>query len=515
MIIRRLIYLVVMICIVSATVLSMSGCSEGEAGDKTARADLITIDVMKMFGKLERAPVIFQHDLHTSTLEERKRDCEICHQRTDKGNLSHKFMRLADNSKDEVMNIYHEECVDCHNETATAGLESGPTICGECHILEPAVVSSWVEIGFDKSLHHRHATAAEKDCGRCHHVYNEETKELEYVKGQESSCRDCHKDEAIDNTPALNVAAHTACIKCHLELGEEAGPYECAGCHNRERQMAIEKVAEPMRLERNQPDFVLLSASKEKLNDSKLRSVPFSHIGHEEFNNTCRVCHHESMKACKECHTLYGTEEGGGVTLQRAMHAMYSDHSCIGCHDRAKGNLECAGCHALMEQGRLSEHACPICHTGPEPGNLERVRSRYTSLSQFKPRAADVRLTFKEADIPDTVTINIIAEEYEPAVMPHRIIIDTLMKNIAGNKIATHFHGHEDVVCQGCHHHSPAGQKPPLCESCHGKPFDEQNPFLPGLYGAYHRQCIGCHEEMQLGKATDCTACHKEKAAGL
>lgn len=509
--IRRLTYLFMAVLIVGTGIFMVSGCTEGEAGEKTARADLINIDVMKTFGRLERAPVIFQHDRHTSALKEQNKDCETCHQRTDKGTLSQKFMRLEDTGKDEVMNIYHEGCVNCHNETFEAGMKSGPTICGECHVLEPDVVSSWVQIGFDKSLHHRHVEANGRECGRCHHVYNEEKKELQYVKGEESSCRDCHKAEKTDNTPALNTAAHTACIKCHLELGEDAGPYECAGCHDKNRQMAIEVVPEPMRLERNQPDFVLLSASPENLKDSKLKTVPFSHVGHEEFNNTCRVCHHESMKTCKECHTLQGNEEGGGVTLQRAMHAMYSEHSCIGCHDRAKAEIECAGCHALMEQGRLSEHGCPICHIGPEPDNLEKVRNRYSSLAQFKPRAGDTRLTFRTDDIPDTVTIGMIAEKYEPALMPHRKIINTLMKHIADNKIASHFHGHEDIVCQGCHHHSPTGQKPPLCESCHGKPFDEQNPFLPGLYGAYHRQCIGCHEQMQMEKPTDCSGCHIEK----
>jgi hypothetical protein len=55
---------------------------------------------------------------------------------------------------------------------------------------------------------------------------------------------------------------------------------------------------------------------------------------------------------------------------------------------------------------------------------------------------------------------------------------------------------------------------PPLCESCHGEPFDEAELHTPGLFGAYHRQCIGCHQEMEIEpQAQDCEGCHAPKAS--
>ena len=51
---------------------------------------------------------------------------------------------------------------------------------------------------------------------------------------------------------------------------------------------------------------------------------------------------------------------------------------------------------------------------------------------------------------------------------------------------------------------------PQSCSRCHGLPNEPDDPARIGLKGAYHRQCIGCHER-QLKPAsapTDCTACH-------
>ncbi len=140
-------------------------------------------------------------------------------------------------------------------------------------------------------------------------------------------------------------------------------------------------------------------------------------------------------------------------------------------------------------------------------------------MAQYRPQPEESRLSFSAEDVPETVTIGTLSEKYEPAVFPHRQVVDKLLEHIADSKIATHFHGDEDVVCQGCHHHSPAGQKPPLCENCHDAPFNETEPFKPGLFGAYHRQCLGCHESMQIEKPaiTDCVGCHalKPTASGV
>ena len=121
--------------------------------------------------------------------------------------------------------------------------------------------------------------------------------------------------------------------------------------------------------------------------------------------------------------------------------------------------------------------------------------------------------TYKDEDIPEKVIIKELAEEYEPVELPHRKIIKTLSNNIKDNTLAGYFHAEKGALCQSCHHNSPLDKKPPRCGSCHGKPFDGRNIFRPGIKGAYHQQCISCHQVLKLEKpkSTGCTDCHKEK----
>ncbi len=505
-----------LIALAAGCLSGLSGCSRGDAAEGAARPDLITMDDLASFGPLERPAVQFPHDLHTKALAEQNKDCNACHPAREDGRPSRLFMRLADTTRDELEALYHLHCLECHTNDQDGGETSGPVACGECHRRQPAYISSREPFGFDKSLHYRHVKANEKKCENCHHVYDEASKKLVYKKETESSCRDCHRDRTEENRISLRQAVHQACIGCHYEMnrlqpGQAVGPVDCGGCHDRDRQLAIQVVDNPPRLERNQPDFILLSAAEEDLGANKLNTVPLPHSAHEGFAENCRVCHHETLSPCKECHTLAGGDKSGGVTLQEAMHEPSSDHSCVGCHDKQKTAAACAGCHGLMEQGRLSEHACHICHAGPSPEILASVRSNYHSLDDFRPRAADVALSFTADEIPDSVTIGVLSEEYPAVVMPHKKIIAALEKNINSSKSARHFHGREDVLCQGCHHNGSIGRKPALCANCHSQPFNERNLFKPGLYSAYHRQCIGCHDNMEMEEPTKCTTCHPKK----
>ena len=512
----------------------LTGCGETVANPQVKDAGVVTIDGMKDNWYSERLPVQFPHDLHTSTLKASGKDCQTCHMKKADGKLSPRFMRLTDSDKESVMNIYHDSCITCHNRTADEGLKAGPVTCGECHRETPTRVSSRKPFGFDKSLHGRHINkysecitchhnldfnAAQHDidynpvnlaCADCHANDDLVTYEMQYRHEGAGSCRDCHREKTEGTRSSLKHAAHEQCITCHLNT-ESSGPVDCAGCHDEARQQAITSIDNPPRLKANQPDFVLLSAPENELDDSKMATVPFSHVGHEGFNETCRVCHHESLNACSDCHTLGGENDGGRVKLQQAMHDLNSGHSCVGCHEVKKSDTDCAGCHDLMEQGRLSEHACTICHSGPHPERLQSMRNRYHSLDQFRPKHSETKMTFSKNDIPEMVTIGKLSDKYMPAEFPHRRIVEALGNKISENKIAAYFHGHEDLVCQGCHHHSPVGEKPPLCENCHSEPFNEADLFKPGLFGAYHRQCLGCHQSMSIEEPSDCVGCHAER----
>ncbi|MDY0164687.1 cytochrome c3 family protein [Desulfobotulus sp.] len=62
------------------------------------------------------------------------------------------------------------------------------------------------------------------DCASCHH-------NLDY--GDDTySCAVCH--EKVSDDPhmlSLTDAYHEQCIQCHMD--EQAGPVDCAACHNR------------------------------------------------------------------------------------------------------------------------------------------------------------------------------------------------------------------------------------------------------------------------------------------
>ncbi len=79
------------------------------------RPDVLIIDSVKIFGDLERQPVLFLHDKHTVALEKKDKNCRTCHL-SEKDRLSPKFKRFKDAGRQEVMDIYHSGCMACHKE---------------------------------------------------------------------------------------------------------------------------------------------------------------------------------------------------------------------------------------------------------------------------------------------------------------------------------------------------------------------------------------------------------------
>jgi len=484
------------------------------------RADVIQIDIMKSFGPLEKQPVEFLHDAHTDALAKKNLDCTICHL-TEKNHLFPKFKRIKDTDRIEVMNLYHQECISCHGEMKVAREKSGPVECDDCHQKKARSISSRNPMGFDSSLHFRHSEAQEKKCERCHHEYNEKEKKLFYAKGKEGTCRYCHLSETKDKIISMRLASHIACIHCHnenLAKNLAGGPVTCTGCHDPAAQQTIRKIMPVPRMDRKQPDVVLLKTAQ-KMTDAdmekpdRMNFVPFDHKGHEGYNDTCRVCHHESLKPCNECHTLSGTKEGKEVNLATAMHQTDTNKSCIGCHEKNMENKNCAGCHALMGRKlKKEDEFCLTCHMTPLP-EKEKISTPDTEtvLAADMLRSRNpVTGTYHEDDIPEKVVIKHLSKEYEAVDFPHRKIVLALVNNIKDNKLAGHFHRQEGTLCIGCHHHSPASKKPPQCRNCHGKSFDEKNPLKPGIIGAYHQQCMDCHQVMDIQKPSGCTDCHKK-----
>jgi hypothetical protein len=247
-----------------------------------------------------------------------------------------------------------------------------------------------------------------------------------------------------------------------------------------------------------------------------MKLVPFNHKAHENYNDTCRVCHHANLNACVQCHTQQGTKEGNQVTLEASMHRLNINTSCLGCHDLSQRDPKCAGCHNRIARTRQQDPAaCQACHMA----DVNRVAEsmQHTAEKDLAAMMLDSRIpvahTFAESDIPENVEIKTLSNQYGPVKMPHRKIVQTLFGNINDNQLVRYFHRDKNTLCQGCHHNSPTAKKPPSCASCHGRPFDEREPFKPGIKAAYHRQCMECHGAMGIEKpvATNCASCHQKK----
>ncbi len=489
--------------------LNALGGKQDQAATKQSGADLVTIDTLKKFGKLEYPVVRFEHDKHTKAVEGK---CESCHKVT--GNtVTAKFKREEDTTAAEIKAIYHDNCIKCHVDTSKAGKKSGPESgqCRTCHA-GPAETSRTL-ISFDKSLHFRHqsskmvpAPAGQKDnCSKCHVQDKPEQRNLSFAE---------NKDQA-----------HEKCMSCHMEIAkakQPSGPVECAGCHDASVRATFKKVADAPRLEAGQSDFFLLMAepAKPAAEPALVNAVPFNHKKHEEKNENCSVCHHtastKGVIACSQCHTSLGKEEGAFITTEQAMHRVTAKTSCVGCHAQAQEKKQCAGCHTFMGRtGQKTEASCAKCHVsitaGPELFQ-DKTGKVNTAAMIFETRAKSDTVV-KIDEIPETIEIGVLANEYQASKFPHRKIVQKIMDGMKDDAMAAYFHASPNAVCSGCHHNSPASANPPKCVSCHGKGAGPLNEAKPDLKTAYHQQCIGCHTEMGIEKpaATACTECHAAK----
>ncbi len=480
--------------------LALVGCMGADHGDERfVGSAVIELRLPEAMGALRRPAVEFDHAKHSKALED---DCQACHLVDDELGLIAKLKRRDDGSDaDELMELYHRECIGCHQERE----DSGPVTCGECHVRQPAALSLRAPMKWDYSLHRRHVVAvADRDddsCEQCHHVHDDKTDKLEYRAGAEESCASCHGEADDGDNLSLRNAAHRNCINCHRQRADdklETGPVNCEGCHDSTAQAGYERVDDPPRLLRadpgRQPDQSWLSTP-----DGKSNLVAFDHAAHEARAPFCTSCHHDSLAACTDCHSLTGKPEGDGITVAQAYHRASAAQSCVGCHATKTAEPECAGCHSMLAKPP-AEAACARCHNGPPAGTAP------ADMPPFPTEVVATALPPTSDDFPETVTIDGLAADYAASEFPHQKGVATLFAHINASPLATRFHGSTEALCSGCHHQSPIGVRPPPCRSCHTEEA-EAGADKPGLRAAYHRQCISCHQQMAI-KEVGCVDCH-------
>lgn len=127
------------------------------------------------------------------------------------------------------------------------------------------------------------------------------------------------------------------------------------------------------------------------------------------------------------------------------------------------------------------------------------------------------------ADLPDMISLNSLVKNYDGVEFNHAEHI-RLLKDCAGCHHHTTGNLVEDANCVRCHQNS-SGTKVVACRGCHSaQPFSAEalkekranlklyHQDKPGLKGAYHLNCMGCHEKM--GGPTGCRDCHRMNRTG-
>lgn len=120
-------------------------------------------------------------------------------------------------------------------------------------------------------------------------------------------------------------------------------------------------------------------------------------------------------------------------------------------------------------------------------------------------------------DPPATVMLDTLQDLYEPVEFDHEMHMDgydceTCHHHTTGNGTTHH-------VCGRCHANTFPSEEVG-CIKCHGataQSAEKGAPALyhidkPGLNGALHLQCVGCHR--QEGGVIRCSGCHALSVAG-
>jgi hypothetical protein len=139
---------------------------------------------------------------------------------------------------------------------------------------------------------------------------------------------------------------------------------------------------------------------------------------------------------------------------------------------------------------------CARCHTCPMPTAASPCLSPC-------PRTRPVATVESAARCPDLIVLDAFKDQpgiedlYLPVPFDHKG--HARMAEMSGG-------------CSACHHYTPESGAQPACRTCHEIAPARENIRMPGLKGAYHRQCINCHRDWS--HETACDICHMPRAGG-
>jgi hypothetical protein len=323
-------------------------------------------------------------------------------------------------------------------------------------------------------------------------------------------------------------AAHDSCVACHHDLAAKkikTGPVECSGCHDAAAQAGIQTLTDVPRLQRNQPDIVLLTGW-DSLGMTRMPmpgSLPRTWI---RWRSTMYCMKPPMPPALPVTMTAWRPALPATPRPEQTKGAMSNwrmpctgrtaQPAASGATRRRPGPATVPGATPRCRQRPSKDQPCAACHNVDVRNLPQKQLSDRTATADLAEQMLEQRAwTYEKValdQVPDIVTIGVLSNEYQPSRFPHRLVVEAVFEKADQNEMARAFHGQELTLCTGCHHNSPATLNPPKCASCHGIAPDLAAD-KPGLLGAYHGQCITCHQEMAVTSvpATDCIKCHEKK----
>lgn len=135
---------------------------------------------------------------------------------------------------------------------------------------------------------------------------------------------------------------------------------------------------------------------------------------------------------------------------------------------------------------------CSLCHACETP-------TKSNPCLIVCPREKMMTVYISPAKSPAVIKMDklkAVTDLYEPVIFSHRIHAE--MSEMSGG-------------CEMCHHYNPPGDVVG-CDNCHEPVRLRQDISKPDLKGAYHRQCIDCHNEWSSDVA--CESCHELNTSG-
>ena len=138
-----------------------------------------------------------------------------------------------------------------------------------------------------------------------------------------------------------------------------------------------------------------------------------------------------------------------------------------------------------------------------------------TDVSNCKRCHTCEKPTAENVCLPPCTRVQAASEELASKQGPDFILLDMIKSEEEGEDrfgpVPFDHQGHAEWAgisggCTMCHHYTPEGAAHPACRTCHLPLVRRSDITKPGLKGAYHRQCMGCHREWSQN--TRCVACH-------